>query len=324
MYVLKSFGPLGAVCIAAAAVTAAERGRYVELAPPEVRRGRAAESVGRGDRKPFELIRVSRALSSQLRNEAGEQLGDIEELLIDTNRQLIAIAVIDCSEYTGVARTLVAAPWHELDYDQNPEIPDDQRTFTMNADKETLQDAPAFPVTTWPDLADQRWARDVYAHYGQEPYWERSARTPLRGEPISPSRGVRTSSERFTKPRMVKADAQMIGHRVQHATNGEMLGVVHELLIDPRTGDVAFMVLKLNGRSSVMRMQREKEFVALPTRMFVFDRYGDPDAPYVIECCLENLRSHRFSAANWPDLRSRAWALGLYLDFGRAPYWEQH
>ncbi len=41
----------------------------------------------------------------------------------------------------------------------------------MNVDKSTLEQAPGFPKSNWPDFADQSLGSRIYAYYGREPYW---------------------------------------------------------------------------------------------------------------------------------------------------------
>lgn len=286
----------------------------------------AAAYANRPGSQPFQLIRASQALGQEVRTTGGEHLGLIQDLAVDVSRRRIAYAVIDCGRFLQLDSRLFAVPWKALARDGHGQSTPDNQKLTLEMDRERLRRAAGFDAAQWPDMADERWARDLHACYGLRPYWERESATSLQGEPVSavPTRFItRGRPQQATRAVVLKANVEMFGHAVTHASNGERLGAVEEILTDHRTGDVALIVLQLDRNTSVTRTDRRRNHVALPVQMFSFVPNGDPNAPYVIECCLENLKSHRFREDRWPDLRSKSWAEGLYRDFGRTPYWEQ-
>lgn len=100
-------------------------------------------------------------------NTAGEQLGNIKELMIDLDGGLIAYAVLSFGGILGMGDKLFAIPWEAFSIDT------DNHTFILNVDKEVLENAPGFDKDNWPDNAkyEAGWLLGVYEYYGYSPYW---------------------------------------------------------------------------------------------------------------------------------------------------------
>jgi sporulation protein YlmC with PRC-barrel domain len=95
----------------------------------------------------------------------GENLGKIEEVMIDAVPGRVAYAVLSFGGFLGVGDKLFAVPWKSLNYDPQ------QEAFIINADKRLLERAPGFDKNSWPDLADTNWRASIYSYYSAEPYW---------------------------------------------------------------------------------------------------------------------------------------------------------
>ena len=109
-------------------------------------------------------------------NPAGEELGTIEEIMIDVQRGSVAYAVVSCGT-VGLADKLFAIPWHALTRDAA------RRCFVLDADRGRFEKAPGFDRDHWPSMADDRWAAEVHHFYGVAPYWDAaSGRVGLAGD----------------------------------------------------------------------------------------------------------------------------------------------
>lgn len=116
--------------------------------------------------------RARRVLSSsslegdRVRNSAGEDLGKIEDIMIDIPSGRIAYAVISFGGFLGLGDKLFAVPWDAFTLDEG------SKEFILNVEKKALEDAPGFDKDNWPDMADPDFGSQVYGHYGYKPYWE--------------------------------------------------------------------------------------------------------------------------------------------------------
>lgn len=99
-------------------------------------------------------------------NSEGEDLGHIEEIMLDVPNGRIAYAVLSFGGILGIGEKLFAVPWRALTLDA------DEKRFILNVDKDVLKNAPGFDKDHWPEMADERWATDVHAYYDYPPYWE--------------------------------------------------------------------------------------------------------------------------------------------------------
>ncbi|MBI1354640.1 MAG: PRC-barrel domain containing protein [Acidobacteria bacterium] len=98
-------------------------------------------------------------------NPAGEDLGKIEELMIDTESGRVGYAVLSFGGFLGMGDKLFAIPWESLQVDMA------NKRFVLNVAKERLESAPGFDKDQWPNMADRNWGATIHSHYGRTPYW---------------------------------------------------------------------------------------------------------------------------------------------------------
>jgi sporulation protein YlmC with PRC-barrel domain len=103
-------------------------------------------------------------------NREGEDLGTIEDIMIDVQRGRVAYAVMSCGGFLGMGDKLFAIPWNALTLDAN------RHCFVLDADRERFEKAPGFDKDHWPSMADNSWAMQVHEFYGVRPYWSEGGR----------------------------------------------------------------------------------------------------------------------------------------------------
>jgi sporulation protein YlmC with PRC-barrel domain len=117
--------------------------------------------------KRFRRVMSASSLSGdRVRNAADEDLGKVQELMIDVPTGRVAYAVLSFGGFLGMGDKLFAVPWDALKLDE------DEKEFILDADKERLENAPGFDKDNWPDMADANWRTQIYNYYGTKPYWE--------------------------------------------------------------------------------------------------------------------------------------------------------
>jgi sporulation protein YlmC with PRC-barrel domain len=117
--------------------------------------------------KTFGLVLSASTLKGdKVVNHQGEDLGKIEELMIDLDRGRIAYAVLSFGGFLGVGDKLFAIPWQAFGVDTI------EKRLVLNTDKELLKKAPGFDKSNWPDMADSAWGSKLYGYYGYKPYWD--------------------------------------------------------------------------------------------------------------------------------------------------------
>lgn len=99
-------------------------------------------------------------------NTAGENLGEIEDIMLDVPSGRIAYAVLSFGGVMGMGDKLFAIPWSALTLDA------DRKCFVLDIDKDRLKNAPGFDKDHWPSMADTSWAEQVHTFYNRAPYWQ--------------------------------------------------------------------------------------------------------------------------------------------------------
>lgn len=116
------------------------------------------------------VLSASTLAGDRVVNSAGEHIGKIDEIMIDTPTGRVAYAVLSFGGFLGMGDKLFAIPWSRLSLDEG------NKQFLLNVDKETLKKAPGFDKDNWPDMADRTWGTEVYNYYHSEPYWSDKGR----------------------------------------------------------------------------------------------------------------------------------------------------
>lgn len=111
------------------------------------------------------VLSATTMIDDDVVNPQGEELGTIEELMIDLDLGRIAYAVLSFGGFLGLGDKLFAIPWDALQLDAEEE------RFVLDVDKEMLEDAPGFNKDDWPETIERQWLGEVYTFYGYDPYW---------------------------------------------------------------------------------------------------------------------------------------------------------
>ena len=112
------------------------------------------------------VLSASSLAGDSVRDSAREDLGKIDELMIDLKSGKVAYAVLSFGGVLGMGNKLFAVPWNALTVDE------DDRCMILDVPKDKLKNAPGFDKNNWPDMADSTWRSDIYSYYDAEPYWD--------------------------------------------------------------------------------------------------------------------------------------------------------
>ena len=111
------------------------------------------------------VLSASTLTGDSVVNRQGEDLGKIEDIMLEAGSGRVAYAVLSFGGFLGMGDKLFAIPWGALEVDTVNE------RFILDTPKDRLESAPGFDKDAWPDMADRSWGESIYTHYGQRPYW---------------------------------------------------------------------------------------------------------------------------------------------------------
>jgi len=106
----------------------------------------------------------------------------------------------------------------------------------------------------------------------------------------------------------------LLGDKVTNP-QGEDLGEIKELMIDPHSGRVAYAVLSFGG------------FLGLGDKLFAIPftslKLKADKKHFVLDVPQERLKNAPgFDKNDWPNVADRKWGLEIHTYYGVTPYWE--
>jgi sporulation protein YlmC with PRC-barrel domain len=143
----------------------------------------AAQTVAKGTNLP----RASKLIGADVENAQGEDLGQIEDVVLDPQDGHVAYAVLSFGGFLGLGEKFFAIPWSALTAKAG-----EDDTLILSVDKEKLKNAPGFDKNSWPNMADRTWGKEIHSYYGVPPYWE--GRQALRQDTPSSTTASRPST----------------------------------------------------------------------------------------------------------------------------------
>ena len=109
---------------------------------------------------PVERLTATSVIGDRVENPQGEELGKIDNLMINLQTNQIEYAVIEFGSFLGLGGKLFAVPFTELQVDPARKI------FILNRDKDYLKESPGFDKSHWPDTNDHSYFDNVTMYYG--------------------------------------------------------------------------------------------------------------------------------------------------------------
>jgi sporulation protein YlmC with PRC-barrel domain len=113
------------------------------------------------------LLRSKTLFEYRVKSPHGEDLGKIEEVMIDMEIGRVAYAVLSFGGLLGLGSKWVPVPWDAV------ALRPDEKVLLLKIEKEKIEKAPNFEAATLPELANRQWGAVIHTYYGYPPYWEK-------------------------------------------------------------------------------------------------------------------------------------------------------
>ncbi len=114
-----------------------------------------------------QVIKPSELVGRKVANTAGEDLGEIEDVMLDPVTGRIAYVVLEHGGFLGIGDDLFAVPWRAITY-----VPGDDKSVLLDIPEERLENAPRFSRKDESPLERREWVTAVHNYYGVDPYWQ--------------------------------------------------------------------------------------------------------------------------------------------------------
>lgn len=113
------------------------------------------------------ILSSSTLVGDDVVNPQGEDLGTIEDLVINTESGRVVYAVLSFGGILGFGDKHFAVPLEALRLDTH------NKRFELDVDKERLENAPGFDKDNWPRTPDDAFVKEVYGYYGKSDIYDR-------------------------------------------------------------------------------------------------------------------------------------------------------
>lgn len=110
------------------------------------------------------VVPSSIIIGKNVRNSWSEDLGKIEDVVLDLNNGRIVYAVLSFRGILGFGVKHFAIPWEKIGL---PKEDAEINCFLLNMDRDDLLHAPGFDPDNWPEIADSTWIAGMERHYAE-------------------------------------------------------------------------------------------------------------------------------------------------------------
>ncbi len=108
------------------------------------------------------ILSSSSITGTNVTNQKGESLGEIKDLMIDTETGTVNYAVLSFGGFLGMGDKYFAIPFEAFNVNTTTE------KFVLNVPQERLENAPGFDKNDWPKSSDHTYWNNLHNHYGVE------------------------------------------------------------------------------------------------------------------------------------------------------------
>lgn len=224
-------------------------------------------------------LRASELLEYQVQNLDGENLGEVEDFMIDLRDAQISYAVLETGGFLDFGDTLLPIPVDALKLDSIREA------FLLDVNEEMVENAPGFEGNDWPEPGDPNWdleAREYWIDFLPE---EETETAP--------------QSDQAAPARMTLRLTDLLAYEVQ-TTQAETVGEIEELLLGLDSKQVNYAALSFDEFLNL-----EDAWLLVPLNVATLDYQDNSLTLDVDQATLQNAPT--IDPENWPDTTSPQW-----------------
>lgn len=285
---------------------------------PGIQRQQAAERWEHPQTSKLNVTSASDIVDRPVRDSQGRRAGTVKYIMIDAQNGDVLYAIIDAGMALNIGQNLVAVPWSAVDLQQ--------QALMVNKTLDELQAAPNFPPDQLARLSQPAVVSLVYDYYLTP---KDQAQQGFQQQERQTQQGMQKQQRQAAQPRILVGreivttlvdplltSAQEIRGTQVESRDGEAVGEIDKVIIDPDHGHVAYVLLAQEESSSGKSQWMPVPFKALEWSM--------QNQNYTLQASTEQLQSMpRLPKQNLPAQVSAAHVRQLYTQFNLKPYWER-
>ena len=170
---------------------------------------------------------ASQLIGKKVMDSQGKELGEVSDVVLDLQSAKVHAAVLEFGGILGVGEKNYAFPISQLKQGKN------KNQFTMDIDKQKLENAQGFAKGQWPEMDDEYWGRVG----GQASAGQTGSQGQQQGQ----------------KQSMVLVRASELKGKSVHDKNGQEAGEIRDVIVDLKSGQLRNIVIDVQdgGRANV-------------------------------------------------------------------------
>jgi hypothetical protein len=111
------------------------------------------------------LIAAGKVSGTAVYNTAGDELGEIYDVMLDKRTGRVAYAIMSFGGFLGIGLRYHPLPWAVLKYDTR------QQGYVVGLTRSQLEGAPTFGAEDSPSWGNRAYEQQIHDYYGSQPYW---------------------------------------------------------------------------------------------------------------------------------------------------------
>lgn len=235
-----------------------------------------------------------------VRNSAGEDIGEIDDLVIDLQSGYMTYAIADLNAYDALKGRKIAIPIEAFT------VSEDSKFINLNVDRGKLESAPVFDPAAI--RADSGSVGRIYNYYGYSPYRDNHMVWGRRGTAVHP---METGA--MYHPDLYPV-SDLIGDSIMDMQEKD-IGKMDDLMIDFQSGYLASAILAAGSILGV-----GDKYYPLPLEVLSFDPVKKV---FFLAVDRETLKeAQAFDKDRLPAI-DRQGLIDIYAAYGYTPYWRE-
>ena len=109
------------------------------------------------------LLAASEIRGTKIKNLQNQEIGDIDELLIEPEHGFVRFAVLSVGGFLGLGSTRVAVPWSAFEISRQG----GKMTYMLDATRERLEKAPRVEGKNYERLYAQETAEPIFVYWDE-------------------------------------------------------------------------------------------------------------------------------------------------------------